>query len=212
MNNKSLLTDDKLQVEYWPIDKVIPYERNVKVHSDKQVKALAKIIKKDGFRVPIIVDENGVIIAGHGRRLAMIKLKSKVIPVMVLKGMSEERKDAMRISDNKIASNEYDIDLLGEEVMRLSGLANFDLDSLGMDGDELNGIFEKFAIGDLSEDLPDSYTDSMPKEIDTTPKTVKEVEYKPSWHVVVECSGEQEQAEIYEMLKRQGRNCKIQTM
>ena len=77
------------KVEKWAIDKLIPYARNARTHSDEQVSQLAASIKEWGWTTPVLVDEQGGIIAGHGRTLAAQRLKIKEVPVMVAKGWSD---------------------------------------------------------------------------------------------------------------------------
>jgi ParB-like chromosome segregation protein Spo0J len=109
-----------LAVELWSLDKITPYEKNVKIHSEEQIDSLANSIKKFGWTQPIVVDYEGVIIAGHGRRLAAIKLGYKKVPVVVRTDLSKKEADMLRISDNKVSSTEYDMSGLREEMMRIS--------------------------------------------------------------------------------------------
>lgn len=90
-----------MQVEELSIDVLIPYYGNAKVHQAK-LNVLKSSIKRFGFDQPIVVDEDMVILKGHGRRLAALGLNLKTVPVVVRKGMSEDRKKIMRIADNKI--------------------------------------------------------------------------------------------------------------
>lgn len=201
-----------LAVELWDIDKIIPYANNAKIHTPDQIDKLAAIIKRDSFRVPIDIDENGVIIRGHGRRLAALQLGLKKIPVFVERGMTEEQKDAARISDNMVGRGDYNEQLLGEEVMRLAELDDFDISSLAMDDLELGEIFEKYAT-----ELPIIIEEELPAELrepssETSKPRNEGVEYEPSYAVIVECSGEQEQRELYTKLVADGRKCKVQTM
>lgn len=212
--------NDTPKIESWDVSKLIPYENNAKIHTEEQTEKLAKIIKKQGFRVPIRVDENGVIIAGHGRRLAVMKLGYKRVAVIVERGLTEEQKDAARISDNMIGRGGYDEELLANEVMRLSSFEDFDTDMFGMSQEELDNIYKDFSTDSLEslieqaeaefEDIGDL------TEVDEDAPKVKTkedgVDYEPSYAIVVECSGEEEQRELYEELKAAGRKCKIQTM
>jgi ParB-like chromosome segregation protein Spo0J len=97
----------------WPADKVarrplaelIPYARNARTHSAEQVAQLAASIKEWGWTMPILVDEEGGIIAGHGRVLAAQKLGIEDAPCMVAEGWSEAKKRAYILADNKLALN-----------------------------------------------------------------------------------------------------------
>src|SRR3954469_22554956 len=93
------------KVERWSLDRLIPYARNARTHSDTQVAQIAGSIKEWGWTVPVLVGEDGVIIAGHGRVLAARMLGVHDIPVMIARGWSEAQKRAYVIADNKLALN-----------------------------------------------------------------------------------------------------------
>src|SRR6266446_9570204 len=92
-------------IEHWPHDKLIPYARNPRTHSDAQVSQIAASIAEFGFVNPILVDTNAGIIAGHGRLLAARKLQLQQVPVIVLDHLSEAQKRAYILVDNKLAEN-----------------------------------------------------------------------------------------------------------
>jgi ParB-like chromosome segregation protein Spo0J len=138
--------------EQWPADKVerravsalIPYARNARTHSDAQVAQIAASIKEWGWTMPILVDETGGIIAGHGRLLAAQKLGLAEVPVMVAVGWSEAARRAYVIADNKLALNAgWDDELLKIE---LAGLKEFDFDLAltGFSDDDISSL-----IGDV---------------------------------------------------------------
>ena len=125
------------KVEKWKIDKLIPYARNARTHSDEQVSQIAASIKEWGWTTPVLVDEQGGIIAGHGRTLAAQKLKLTEVPVMVAKGWSDAKKRAYIIADNKLAQNaDWDNEMLALELGELGDLG-FDLDLTGFAADEI---------------------------------------------------------------------------
>lgn len=100
--------------ELWPIEKITPYARNSRTHSDEQVAQIAASIREWGWTNPILVDEDGGLLAGHGRLAAARKLGLTQIPTMVAKGWSEAQKKAYVIADNKLALNAgWDLELLG---------------------------------------------------------------------------------------------------
>jgi ParB-like chromosome segregation protein Spo0J len=206
----------ELDIESWPIEKILPYEKNVKVHSEEQINKLVEIIKDRGFRRPITVDKDGVIIAGHGRKLAALRLGFTHLPVIVERHLSAEQIEADRISDNMIARGEFDESLLGELVMSLAKTKDFEMSLLGMDESEINTILEKYSFEELDEELERSLDELIAIEEydkeEKAPEPKKSVEYKPYYSVVIECSGEPEQREVYEELKAQGKIVKIQTM
>lgn len=81
--------DDGLQVEYWPLDRLVPYARNARSHSEAQVAEIAGSIRAFGFTNPILVGEDGDMIAGHGRLTAARQLRLPEVPVIVLHDLSE---------------------------------------------------------------------------------------------------------------------------
>ena len=97
----------------WPADKVerravamlVPYARNARTHSQAQIDQIAASIREWGWTVPVLVDEEGGIIAGHGRVLAAQKLGISDVPVMVAAGWSEAQRRAYVLADNKLALN-----------------------------------------------------------------------------------------------------------
>ena len=86
------------KVEQWDINRLVPYARNSRTHSDEQVAQIAASIKEWGFTTAVLVDEQGGIIAGHGRTLAAQKLQMKEVPVMVAAGWSDAKKRAYIIA------------------------------------------------------------------------------------------------------------------
>lgn len=123
------------KVEKWKIDKLIPYARNARTHSEAQVNQIAASIKEWGWTTPVLVDEQGGIIAGHGRTLAAQKLKMTDVPVMVAKGWSDAKKRAYIIADNKLAQNaDWDNEMLALELGEIGELG-FNLDLTGFSAD-----------------------------------------------------------------------------
>jgi len=125
-----------MRVELWPIDRVKPYFRNPRVN-DSAVDAVAASLKEFGFRQPIVVDSDGVIIVGHTRWKAARKLGLSKVPVHVAKDLTPEQIKAYRIADNQTATiAEWDKELLPLELADLKS-ANFDLGLLGLSADDL---------------------------------------------------------------------------
>lgn len=119
------------RIERRPIDALIPYARNARTHSDAQVAQIAASMREWGWTNPILVDEAGTIIAGHGRVMAARKLGIKEAPVMVAEGWTEAQKQAYVLADNQLAMNAgWDADLLRNELVDLEG-QGFNLDLLG---------------------------------------------------------------------------------
>ena len=129
-----------ISVKYKAVEDLIPYARNSRTHSDEQVAQIAASIKEWGWTTPILVDETGGIIAGHGRLLAARKLKMEQVPTIEAAGWSDAQKRAYVIADNKLALNAgWDAEMLSLELGELGELG-FDLDLLGFDDEELKGF------------------------------------------------------------------------
>src|SRR5579871_6278675 len=92
-------------IELWLVEKLIPWARNPRTHSEAQIAQIAASIAEFGFNNPILVDTKAGIIAGHGRLLAARKLGLTEVPVIVLDHLSEAQKRAYIIADNKLAEN-----------------------------------------------------------------------------------------------------------
>ena len=130
-------------IERRPVSKLVPYARNARTHSEAQVAQIAASIKEWGWTMPVLVDEDGGIIAGHGRIMAANKLGIKEAPCMTAVGWSDAQKQAYILADNKLALNAgWDTDMLKVELGALSEL-DFDLSLIGFDDSELAGFLDK---------------------------------------------------------------------
>lgn len=126
-------------VEMWPLDKIVEYPNNPRTHSDEQIDLLAKAMMEEGVTAPILVDEDGVIIYGHGRRRAGLKNSFKEYPVVIARGWTDERKRAVRIRDNSIASlSGWNKELIQGEIGWLK-TAGYDIPLLGFPEATLRG-------------------------------------------------------------------------
>lgn len=126
-----------MQVEWWPIDKVVPYDRNPRVLSEKAIQKVAGSLRAFGWRQPLVVDKDGVLIVGHTRREAAKLLNQTTVPVHVAADMSEDDARRYRIADNRVAEEtDWDEALLTLELGEL-GAAGLDLVALGFDDKEL---------------------------------------------------------------------------
>ena len=131
-----------MEVKQIPIDQIKPYERNAKRHPEEQVQQIANSLKEFGWQQPIVLDENNVIIIGHGRFLAAQKLGMQVVPAVYAEGLSKKQIKALRLADNKVNESGWDFNLLDEE---LQDLLDFDMSEFGFEihGDiDLDGFFE----------------------------------------------------------------------
>ena len=153
------------KVERWLVEKLIPYARNSRTHSDEQVAQIAASIKEWGWTTPVLVDEAGQIIAGHGRVMAARKLGLTEVPVMVAEGWTETQKKAYVIADNQLALNAgWNTDFLSLELQDLK-TDDFAMDLLGFGADELNALLNPIKE---TEGLTDE--DAVP-EVPEEPKT-----------------------------------------
>jgi DNA modification methylase len=127
----------ELKIETWPIERLVPYARNARLHSEAQVAQIAASIVEFKFNNPILVGPEGGIIAGHARVLAARKLGLTEIPVIVLGHLTENQKRAFVLADNKLALNAgWDFEMLRLELEALAE-QNFDLELTGFDEHEL---------------------------------------------------------------------------
>ena len=145
----------KLKIVYRPIDKIRPDPRNARAHPKRQLDQIIASIEAFDFVNPILVDEERVIIAGHGRLLAAKACGKTKIPTIMLKGLSDAQKRALRLADNKIALNaSWDLDLLKQELGDLSQLEiDFDLSLTGFSVGEIDVILAD-AVDPDDEILP----------------------------------------------------------
>jgi len=154
------------RIEHWPLEKLIPYARNPRTHSDSQVAQIAASISEFGFNNPILVDTKAGIIAGHGRLLAARKLQLTEVPVIVLDHLTEAQKRAYILADNQLALNAgWDETLLAAELVALQN-EDFNLDLIGFEDEELARLL---AAQDAAEGLTDE--DEVP-ELQATPTSV----------------------------------------
>lgn len=118
-----------LEIEYRAVQDLKSYARNARVHPKKQIAALAQSIRAFGFVSPVLIDEDGELIAGHGRVLAAKSLRMTEVPAIVLRGLSDFEKRALRLADNKLPQGAaWDPDLVRGELEALSNPAlEFDI-------------------------------------------------------------------------------------
>jgi len=125
------------RIELWPIDKLLPYVRNARQHSDEQIAQIAASIAEFGFVNPILTGADGVLVAGHGRLAAARKLGLATVPVVVLDHLTPTQRRALVLADNRLAElATWDDALLRIELEALQD-DGFDLDLTGFDADAL---------------------------------------------------------------------------
>lgn len=155
-----MTTESHVSIEIWPIEDLVPHPKNAKKHPPEQIEKLAKLITQLGWSQPIVVDADKVIIAGHGRRLAALKLGLKKVPVIWRRDLTKAQADALRLADNRSVSNDYDTDLLKGEIIRLDELG-FDLSFTGFDAAELD-----FLTNDLAKMADDVFVEDVGEAVE----------------------------------------------
>jgi ParB-like chromosome segregation protein Spo0J len=134
------------QIELWPLDRLVPYERNARTHSPEQVAQIVASIREFGFTNPLLVDGADGILAGHGRLAAAKDMGLAEVPVIVLDHLSAAQRRAYILADNQLALNAgWDADLLQAEVAALN-LEDFDLSLLGFDNDRIASLLDPEGI------------------------------------------------------------------
>src|SRR5690606_17059555 len=140
--SRSPMPREELAVERWPIERLLPYAANARTHPEDQVAQIAGSIAEFGFNVPCLVDERGVLIAGHGRLLAARKLGLAEVPVIRLDHLTDGQARAFRIADNQIVVNAgWDDATLSAELARLKE-DGVDLELLGFPEAELDRLLD----------------------------------------------------------------------
>lgn len=118
-------------LEQWAIDRLLPYARNARIHTPEQVDQIARSIREFGWTMPVLIDEGGRIIAGHGRVMAANKLGIVSVPVLIARGWSDAQKRAYTLADNKLTENAgWDENILRMELHELH-MEGFDLNLTG---------------------------------------------------------------------------------
>ena len=160
-----------------------PYEKNPR-KNDNAIDAVASSISQFGFKNPIVIDKDGVIVCGHTRYNAAKKLKLDTVPCVIADDLTEEQIKAYRLADNKVAElAEWDIDLLGEE---LDGIFDIDMSDFGFD---------------LSEEQ-----ETQTEREDLSGKVGE------TYEVIIECINEVEQEKVYNKLIGEGYSCRVLTL
>lgn len=151
----------RMNIQDTPLSKLTPYARNSKTHPKDQVDKIARQISQVGFLVPIIVDKNLVIIAGHGRFAAAKALNLPSVPIVIADHLTEEEATAFRIADNKVAESEWDKPLLAFEMGTLDRL-DFDLTLTGFTMEEITPLLNDFNAAEHSDGAGSKEEDEVP--------------------------------------------------
>ena len=163
------------------LNELTPYKNNPR-KNDQAVDAVAASIKAFGFKVPIVIDRDGVIVCGHTRAKAAKKLKLESVPCVVADDLTEEEIKAFRLADNKV----------GE-------LAEWDLPALDLELADLDFDMGEFGFDDLSEEKPTTTND-------------RSVDFKERLQIIVECSSEDDMEDKFQRITELGIECRISTL
>lgn len=140
----------RLTVEYMPLSDIKPYKKNAKKHPTEQVEHIANSIREFGFRQPLVVDKDNVLVIGHGRLLAAKRLGMSEVPVVKADDLTDEQIKALRLADNKTNESEWDFSLLSAEI---EDILDIDMTKFGFELSE--------------EEEPEIVEDELPEEVET---------------------------------------------
>lgn len=167
------------------INEIEPYSKNPR-KNDEAVKYVVNSINEFGFKVPVVIDKNGVIVAGHTRYKAARKLHLEEIPCIIADDLTDEKIKAFRLADNKVSEQaEWDELLLLEELEDITALdmGDFGFDDLGLEEEKIEAERK-----DLSDEITESY------------------------QVIIECEDEAQQEKLYYQLQGEGYKCRTLTL
>lgn len=172
-----------------PVPEVRPYEKNPRKNAEA-VKYVRASIEKFGFKQPIVIDSNRVIISGHTRLEAAKSLGMAEVPCIVADDLTEAQAKALRLADNKVAEfSEWEMNLLGGELCELAEISDIDMGDFGFDLSDLDNI-----------------------GMDEEENAEKGVNLSDTYQIIVECESETEQQEFFEKLSGEGYRCRLSTL
>lgn len=184
-----------MKIKNMKINDLIPYENNPR-NNEGAIEYVANSIKQFGFKVPIVVDKDNVIVAGHTRWLAASALEMDEVPVVVADDLTPEQIKAFRIADNKVAEKaSWDFTKLADEIKGID--TDINLNELGFGEFELDTLLNG---NDFNED--DDFLEAPSKEKD----------YKEKISVVIDCETEKDAQIIFNKLTEEGYTCHISTL
>lgn len=173
-----------------PVSEVRPYDKNPRKNAEA-VKYVRASIEKFGFKQPIVIDSNRVIISGHTRLEAAKSLGMDEVPCIVADDLTDAQAKALRLADNKVAEfSEWEMNLLGGELGELAEISDIDMGDFGFDLTDLDNI-------------------GMDDERDNAEKGVN---LSDTYQIIVECESETEQQEFFEKLSGEGYRCRLSTL
>lgn len=180
--------DKKIIME--PVERLIENKHNARTHSAEQVDQIAAAIKEFGFINPILVDEKGEVLAGHGRILAARQLGMKAVPALRFDHLTDEQKRAYLLADNKLAENAgWDEELLKLELWALEE-AGFDVPLTGFSEKEIEALKKAAENEDPIYEKDEPISDDL------------------KYQILVFCENEDQQTEIMQYMEEEGVKCK----
>lgn len=172
-----------------PVSEVRPYEKNPRKNAEA-VKYVRASIEKFGFKQPIVIDSNRVIISGHTRLEAAKSLGMAEVPCIVADDLTEAQAKALRLADNKVAEfSEWEMNLLGGELGELAEISDIDMGDFGFDLSDLDNL-----------------------GMDDEENAEKGVDLSDTYQIIVECESETEQQKFFEKLSGEGYRCRLSTL
>jgi len=169
-----------MDIVYKTLDEINEYKLNAKKHPDRQIKGLAEMIKRFGFKQPIVLDQDDTIIIGHGRKLAASQLGMDKVPCVYCEGLTDAEIKAFRLMDNRISETGWDSDLL-----------KLDIDSFDFD-------FAQFDVD----------FDSITGDDDSEPNDFSEATLDQEYLILVTCDSDHNQRKLLEDFEKRGIECK----
>lgn len=153
----------KLNIVEIQTSQIVPYENNPR-DNEKAVDYVMESITNFGFRVPIIIDENNVIVCGHTRYKAALRLNMELIPCIIVTDLTQEQIKAFRIADNKVAEKSKWNELLLKDELQVLQTLDFDIASIGFDDWEIEQMLEPVTLEGLEELFVDKSTTQQHKK------------------------------------------------
>lgn len=150
---------DRMDIQWRDIGNIKPYERNAKKHPEEQVQHIANSLQRFGWKQPLVVDKDGVVVVGHGRLLAAQKLGLKSVPCVCADDLTEAEIKAFRLADNKTNESAWDGELVELELDELAELDDIDMSDFGF----IDQGFDEGALNGLFADAPEK--EKEPKRI-----------------------------------------------
>lgn len=176
---------EKISIVYKNVEELVPYENNPR-NNDEAVEAVANSIKEFGFKVPVIIDAENNVVAGHTRIKACKKLGIKEVPCIVADDLDEEQVKAFRLADNKVGElASWDLDKLNIELGELEEF-NIDMADFGFDVTDINA--DEHDVGKQNDVL------------------------KETFQIIVDCDNEEDAEEKYQKIKECGIECRLSTL